>query len=346
MYCPYCGGENKGDSSFCGLCGKNISLNRNNSNIKDNILSSLKDNISDKNFKDVANFSNSSKELNSNELKTGCYERGMQIVPDSIISDDGEKPVKQYNVAILRSRLKFARAEGRLQVTNKRLLFRATGRSIMGRTALQHEFAISEIAGLELRKDHRFGFFELILGGMLIYFILFIIVYILMAVATKTIGFSIFLAILFGLIGWGTFILLDKKLFLRSIFSGIATASFGFLYIPSKDPFLNGFVHFLGVIAGLCALISFILFIISFFKFCFVPNLVIDIKTKGGTAPVQIRRKTRSIYKSSSEEYTGFREVIPAEDTDQAIKEIGALISDVQKLGDIGVEKWINKKGN
>ena len=75
----------------------------------------------------------------------GCYERGMQIVPDNLRINEGEIPIRQYDVAVLRSRLQFMRAEGRLQVTNKRLLFRATGRSLRGRTTLQHEFAVDEI---------------------------------------------------------------------------------------------------------------------------------------------------------------------------------------------------------
>ena len=40
------------------------------------------------------------------------------------------------------------------------------------------------------------------------------------------------------------------------------------------------------------------------------------------------------------EEYSGFAEVIPWEDADLAIKEIGAIINDVKTLGDMGVEKW------
>jgi hypothetical protein len=38
---------------------------------------------------------------------------------------------------------------------------------------------------------------------------------------------------------------------------------------------------------------------------------------------------------------SGFAEVIPTDETDNAIREIGAIINDVQKLGDMGVEKWI-----
>lgn len=347
MYCPHCGSKNNSDSKFCKLCGKLIltSATTNVNNLEYSETISQNRDMGQVGMEMINNFPNKS---HLNDLKsTDCYERAMKIVPDSIIADDGEVPVKQYNISILRSRLKFARAEGRLQVTNKRVLFRATGRSIMGRTTLQHEFAINEIAGLEVRKDHRFGLFEFFIGGAVISILTNIVLSILTYFMEKeSTGFSIFLAIILGMFGWASMVFLSDKLFLRSVLSGIGTTSFSLLYIITKDPFANGFVHFLGFISGICALISLITFVISFFKYCFVPNLVIDIQTKGGRAPIQIRRKKSGLFQNSpsKEEYTGFSEVIPAEDTDQAIKEIGALISDVQKLGDLGIEKWVKNK--
>ena len=59
------------------------------------------------------------------ENNTDFYERGKNIAPDCVALDDGEISVKQYNLALLRSRSKFTEAEGRLQITNKRVLFRA-----------------------------------------------------------------------------------------------------------------------------------------------------------------------------------------------------------------------------
>ena len=78
----------------------------------------------------------------------------MQIVPDNLTLNEGrEVPIRQYDVAELRSRLKLERAEGRLQVTNKRLLFRATGRSVRGKTTLQHEFALDDMKGFEIPQE-------------------------------------------------------------------------------------------------------------------------------------------------------------------------------------------------
>ena len=53
------------------------------------------------------------------------YERDVPIVPDCIEPEENEIVVKQYNIAKLRTRIKFMKAEGRLMVTNRRVLFRA-----------------------------------------------------------------------------------------------------------------------------------------------------------------------------------------------------------------------------
>jgi hypothetical protein len=93
---------------------------------------------------------------------TDTYEREKKIVPDCISAIENEIPLKQYNIAVLRTLLKLERAEGRIQVTNKRVILRAAGRSIGGRTTLQHEFAINEIAGIEARKNFKFSFLYLV----------------------------------------------------------------------------------------------------------------------------------------------------------------------------------------
>ena len=92
------------------------------------------------------------------------YERGMKIIPDNIQPDEGEKTIRQYDLCTLRSRIKFMRAEGRLQVTNKRIVFRAKGTSLTGPTILQQEFSISELSGFQINKNTRFSLLDLLLA--------------------------------------------------------------------------------------------------------------------------------------------------------------------------------------
>jgi hypothetical protein len=106
---------------------------------------------------------------------TDTYEREMAIVPECISANEHEIPIKQYNIAILRNLLKFERAEGRIQVTNKRIIFRAAGHSIGGRTTLQHEFAVNEIAGIEANNNFKFSFLYLLFAILIIILAFFII---------------------------------------------------------------------------------------------------------------------------------------------------------------------------
>ena len=36
----------------------------------------------------------------------------------------------------------------------------------------------------------------------------------------------------------------------------------------------------------------------------------------------------------------GFSEVIPTDESETVIRELSALINDIQKLGDFGIDKW------
>jgi hypothetical protein len=383
---------------------------------------------------------------------TDTYERGMKIVPDCISANENEVPVKQYNIAVLRSLLKFERAEGRVQVTNKRVILRAAGRSIGGRTTLQHEFAINEIAGIEARRNYKFSFLYLIFAFIIIEAALLIIygsaaiysikspldlqdtrissimspkhlqrAYAKARVATserqKAEGradkawkereeaqklvtewsgnaqnnprrihwfrrqnmaaqaildlvtqerdkaanelslaneqlesartneaiaikervstentWKVLMTILgsiLGLAGLFVFFALYKKFGLKLFI--LIFGIFGFaLALAASGIFIFGWLVVLSVITA----------IVCIFLFCFRPNLVISVKNKGGVeGAVDIRRDTLF----SKQKGTGFAEVIPTEETESAIREIGAMIGDIQKMGDSALGKWTKK---
>jgi len=424
---------------------------------------------------------------------TDTYERGMKIVPACISANENEIPVKQYNIAVLRNLLKFERAEGRMQVTNKRVIFRAAGRSVGGRTTLQHEFAIDEVAGIEARNNFKFSFMYLIfaililsLASLILYQsppVSFRIVppeisftegfsppriesynsqavrvykilnpkHIRMVYANEQMAISRtrtavenvpkteekvknaneaeekafgdvtrgglqktrrvrtgtdwwgdpvygnqtyrdtspagfkevqdildkaiaereraeaeleaakveleaaqkneaeatrkrentvmvwrILMTLFGLIlgfvGLASFFMLKKKFGLKLFILNFSILGFALSLAASGFGFFN-FLLFL----------TNIILIICIFLFCFRPNLIVSIKNKGGVeAAVDIRRDT--IFTKRKEKGTGFAEIIPTDEAERAIREIGAMINDIQKLGDLGVEKWIKKQ--
>lgn len=261
------------------------------------------------------------------------YESDMQIVPECIDANEGEVPIKQYDMALLRSRLKFTRAEGRLQVTNKRVIFRAAGRSLVGRTTLQHEFSIEEIAGLEIRKDHRFSLLNLFLCMYLAGICIGVPMALMQEVAGEGGAAQIIAPLIFSIVGLVPFFLLYKKFILK--FVGLSCSISGSMMLMQMTE--NEVVQKLIIVV---LVIAVILWLWILFVMFFVPNLELIIKTKGASPAVEIRRKKNHLFAPNKPEYTGFAEVLPWRDTEMAIIEVGAMIEDIQNFGDAALKKW------
>ena len=269
--------------------------------------------------------------------KSDWYERGKQIVPECVEPNEGEIPIKQYNIAVMRTWYKFMRAEGRLQLTNKRLIFRATGRSIMGRTAQQYEFAVDELAGVEIRRDYRISFLSIFLAMLVIGASFYIFGQGTVWCFSKWEPLGVILCVLLGLGGTVPFFLLHKKFWIKMFCSSAAVLAWAELraYVLSYDMNIlsKGIMVFL-VLTGIIALFNLILLM-------FKPNLVLEIKTKGATPAMQIRRQLFSLFSRNAQtEYTGYAEVFPWKDASLAMKELWPMINDIQKLGDYGIQKW------
>jgi hypothetical protein len=278
----------------------------------------------------------------------GVYERGMLITPDSIKPTEGEIPIKQYNVAVLRTRLKLERAEGRMQVTNKRLLFRATGRSIAGRTTLHHEFAIKNIAGIEVRKDFRFSLFDFFLGCVVLHISAAVFGGLIMLMNLGNAILATTFGVIFGIVGAVPVFIWHKKFWIKLMTAGAGLGSMatGVVSVGIVSPVAPLFLAPLAIISLLIALFSWLLV-------SFLPNVAFIIKNKmgqSGQGAIEIRRRNGkggglfgfllTIKGDAKEEYSGFTDVLPTNETEGAIREIGAIINDLQELGDLGIEKW------
>lgn len=273
------------------------------------------------------------------------YEDGMKIIPDIVSPNEGETPIRQYDIATLKNKtfgITYAKAAGRIQVTNKRIIFRAPGKSIIGtRTSLQHEFLIDEVGGIEARREHIFNKGDLFLGFLLSwigYLIMGAVVIAAIARSGEGAGFAFyFLSVFFGVAGAVPFFVMKKKWLLKMFFAG---ASLGAFMTPAM---LAGNWFF-----WILSLVSLAIIIASGFFYSIRPNLVLSIKPKGAVnAVVDIRRTSTGIGGilqrsggSDSDDHTGFREIFPEKDAEKAIREIGAIINDIQKLGDYAISKW------
>lgn len=334
MYCSNCGKKNEDEVIFCRYCGNQLQNKGATVVLNNNSKSDVKD----------------------------YYEIEKNIVPDNIEADEGEVPIKQYNVASFNST--FAKAKGRLQITNKRILFRASGHFNKKSITLQDEFSIDEIDEIELKKDNKFIFYRLFFGGLIIGLIVSILellfnYYIDDIYYThyyvKHFGINlIILNILFGILGIliSCIVLnhINKRHFCCSIifiiiailfhsirwfFTWVITDRFNDVDIIKIDE--NIFYYFSNSIIGIFFIIFLSMFVISFLKFCFVNNISINIKIKDKEKPIQLFKNKWKIIKGTEikEKYIRFSKIIPTKDTEKAIREINNIIYDIKKLDNV-----------
>lgn len=255
------------------------------------------------------------------------FERNVPIVPDCIAAEENEIVVKQYNVAKLRSRLKFMKAEGRLMVTNRRVLFRATGTSLTGNIAQEHQFNLDEIAGIEIIKDYKFSLLNLILGilaNVLAFLLVARVFQNVVQAGAAIIGFIL------GCLAVAPTFIVYKRFGLKLVGAIFGTLCFMISYSASN---FNGLLK-------LFVFVSLIVTLIDLIIVCFVPNLVFKIKTKGAANAILIKRQKSLWSFISGDEGNGFSEVLPWDDTMMAMNELGTMIDDLQKHGDYAIEKW------
>lgn len=273
--------------------------------------------------------------------KDDAFEEGKQIIPHCVKPNEGEITVKQYNIATLRNRIlgiPFVKAIGRIQVTNKRVIFRAPGRSLIGRTTLQQEFAVDELAGIEARREYVFAFWAMMFGCLMVSTGGGLVIALISALCSHSVSMAI-MSLLCGIVGSIPFFKLKKKWLLKLLCHG---ASFSpMLFFSSMiGGFWGGLLTFLGVISLLFTIFTMVIY-------TFRPNLVLLVKTKGAGDAIDIKRyKKPNIIarifgnKNEKDDHTGFTEVLPNDDAEKCIREINAMINDIQKLGDFGIEKW------
>lgn len=255
------------------------------------------------------------------------YERDIPIVPSCIAPEENEIVVRQYNVAKLRTRLKFMKAEGRLMVTNKRVLFRAAGTSLTGNTLQEHQFNLDEIGGVEIHKDYKFSLLNLFGTFLLTAISILCVAFLVSKMKPDAVKG---LCTVLGLITMVPTFVIYRRFWLKLL---CADLSVGFLLMAYQMTESSKLMLCLLILSALLCLVNLIVV-------CFVPNLVLKIKTKGAEGAVSIGSQKSLFQRNVSQDYSGFVEVMPWEDTVLAINELGTLIDDLQKQGDYAIEKW------
>lgn len=335
--CTVCGRALK-DNEVCNCSiSESVSKDYFKVSLNKDTLKKMSDNV--KNFAQMVSDKNSDVFVRTND---GEYENGLGVAGVCVVPVENEVPIRQYNIARLSTPI-FKKAYGRLQVTNKRVIFRSAGKSICGPVVNENEFAIKDISGIDIKSDYRFSLVVFLLSYLgrniltAIYYALFAIIF--AKTADKSLAPCIILSILTILFSIALMVMVpNKHVFKSSAFQAsafslflLSGASLSFLddlgvSLPTNAKSV-GFVAILAIVAYIIALIQLILSGI-------VEDLHIFVKTKEAQGAVEIGRRR------VSNERTGFLLVKPWSDTQAAMRELGAIIDDIKNYGDAAIAKW------
>lgn len=269
-----------------------------------------------------------------------------------------EGVVRSYHCTSLASLLLGIKAEGFLTVTNKRVVFYAMGKSFSGRSVLSSEVPIEDVSGISTYKGTYFN-----IGRFLAAFAA--------GVVAGTFGTSLLAAVtaliagalltdvfevpsaqagLFVVALLGVAFLLISGIFARDRIWKPVCASIGASLLGGPgvvgltlgalsslvggrgDQGLSNLLIIAAFFAGIYALIT-------MFWYARSEGLSLTIGSKGG-AETPIAISGISVFGLFTTAAYRALNAAPAPDAAPMIKELGALISDIQTSGDIGARKW------
>jgi hypothetical protein len=265
----------------------------------------------------------------------------MDLIQTNVTPADGEQSVRTYCCTYYKSKLLGIKTNGYLGVTNKRVIFQALGSSVSGKSVIQSEVPVADVSGISSFKGIYFSLMSLLgaffATAIFVSLTVGLITTIRMAVdsynAFKVIAWIVAIAALIG-----SFFLPVKSIW-RPILAGVSAGAFFslnvslFFYIGfGRSP---DFTIFLAAIALIYALLC-------VYWYSRRSTFSLSINSKGGSStPISISSAsglglfTVSAGKSLNAE--------PAEDAESMLKELGALILDIQMLGDYGISKWTQR---
>lgn len=274
------------------------------------------------------------------------------------LSTPDEKVVRSYKCIIVK-RWFVPPTTGRLTVTNKRVVFHSTGRSIGGDSVLISEMPMDDVAGLRVYEGLSINWILVAILTFSAYFFTQSFVALLPRFLVSF-GFAILLMLPAASV-W----LLRSKVLSSEFKRQILSSPIGILVDgPDDEAGIEGFASYaripfylgLAILGwrlafesalglGASAASQLILLVVYFYFF-----LDLTGRKRSFTLAIASRtmKDTGIFIPGNSFSFLPGRETTalqgvsaqPAEDAGLVIQELGALILDMQQLGDLGVEKW------
>lgn len=274
-----------------------------------------------------------------------------RILEGALSPADGEMTVRTYHSTTLSSGLLGLKAEGYLAVTNLRVIFYATGNSFVGNSILQSEVPLADVSGISSYKGAHFSIPHLVTAAVASFIVAGLtssIIGVLITgvlVALRSFDLAPFAPLIFAVLFLIASTSAPREKIRRSILATCgATFLFGIGGLGLLTATLSSFggnsaPGALGAFGFVFAAAAAIYALICYFWYARRPTMSLAIGSKGGSStPIAISGISGFGLFSG----TALRALSaePAIDVDAMIKELGAMIYDLQVMGGDGVTKW------
>ena len=265
----------------------------------------------------------------------------MDLIQHNVTPAEGEISVRTYSCTQYTSKFLGLQTEGYLGVTNKRVIYQALSSSAGGRSVIQSEVPISDVSGLTSFKGIYFSILHLL--GVLV------LTAIIISLLTSAIGFMAVLLesfTAFQVITWlivisgliGSFLVSIKSIW-RPILAGLTVAGLAAL---GGGSLLNNFSLFGGGRGSggwefVLAIFALLYALLCAFWYARRPTFALEINSKGSGSTAFVISSVSGLLNISASKSLNAE---PGRDAEIMLQELGALILDIQMLGDYGIEKW------
>ena len=265
----------------------------------------------------------------------------MNFNQNDITPADGEQLVRTYCCTSYKPRQLGIQSNGYLSVTNKRVIYQAQGTHNGFRSVIQSEVPIADISGISSYKGIYFGLLYFLAALLLTSVLSSVSTALLSAIMYAVYDYDLFIAIAWCVVAAsfaGSFLVGIQSIW-RTVLAGVSVSALMMLgggsLISSLMPF-GGYGNRGGWQIFLAAIVL-IYSVVCAYWYARRPTFSLEINSKGGAStPISIS-SAGGIFSAGAGKSIGAE---PAKDADQMLKELGAVILDIQILGDFGISKW------
>lgn len=282
----------------------------------------------------------------------------MSTESQSFTFSNGETEVRTYACTTLKKLFSPATV-GYLTVTNKRVVYHCIGQSMSGSSALLSEMPLEDVAGISSMVGISLNWIALILTLILMYFFVPVLIQLLPSFLTG--WFMTFILMVPFAIYW----LFEKNILNRDLqeqfmentgikkiqqgwlsqksinFKGIfrVLLFIGLVLLAWNIAYHTDFGRYVRVVSDLLMLaVYFLIYMIVFGRRRFF-SLMISSKTAQGSGIYIPGDAFSQIWGRNSTALQSLN-AGPAADAETIVRELGALLTDIRLMGDLGIQKW------